>query len=200
MIIDKDQIFEVGEYSYKNFIHLTTEEKNNVLLWRNNAVIRRFMYNSDEITIENHYQFLDSLIDRDDCCYWLVFKKSIPMGVMYLTCIVKKESCAELGYYLIPDVFASGRGLDFVYTNFLFAFNYVLCTKMMGNVHFENRNALYINKYLGSKIIGNKIILINGHSITFTTWEISKEDFLENHSSKNQIRNFVQYCKNNQID
>ena len=126
MQIDRTNTIEVGLYSYKNFVTLNKRQIDSVWEWRNHPDIRKYMYNSDIISYENHLRFLEALFEREDVAYWLVAKGERVVGVTNLTSIDLKTSRAELGYYIIPDMLNSGIGLEFAYTNMLFAFSYIL--------------------------------------------------------------------------
>ena len=65
-----------------NFIDLSLEEKIMVLGWRNHPEIRKWMYNQDEIKLEEHLNFIDSLKLRKDKLYFLVKKEDEFIGVI----------------------------------------------------------------------------------------------------------------------
>ena len=44
-----------------NFTELNLSEVKMVLKWRNNPDVRKWMYNQDEILLENHLAFIKSL-------------------------------------------------------------------------------------------------------------------------------------------
>ena len=53
-----------------NFIDLKLEEKEMILKWRNHPEIRKWMYNQDNITLENHLKFIEELKIKDDQLYF----------------------------------------------------------------------------------------------------------------------------------
>ena len=61
MQIDRTNTIEVGLYSYKNFVTLNKRQIDSVWEWRNHPDIRKYMYNSDIISYENHLRFLEAL-------------------------------------------------------------------------------------------------------------------------------------------
>lgn len=198
MFIEKNKIYSVNGYSFINFINLNEDEVSLILEWRNNASIRRYMYNKDIISIENHISFVKSLNIRSDAYYWLVKKNDKNIGVINLTSIDFNLSKAELGYYMVPDMMNSGMGLDFVYSNFLFAFTEIYCSKLIGNIHFDNKNALLLDKYLGCNLGEIKNIFSEkGEVDKYISWEISKSTFINDSIDKNNIRNFVEFLKMN---
>jgi UDP-4-amino-4,6-dideoxy-N-acetyl-beta-L-altrosamine N-acetyltransferase len=195
MVIDKNKIYELEEYKFKNFAHLSDEEKLSVWKWRNNESIRKFMYNSDLIPFENHIRFLGSLSVRDDVAYWLVSKNDQVVGVTNLTSIDYQLSKAELGYYMIPEMLNSGIGLDFAFTNFLFAFSCIGCTSLFGGIDKLNSNAIVLDTYLGCKL--NTKDIDNLKSVKYIRWTLQAEDFMRIKDTLNNYRNLVRYMKVN---
>ena len=53
-----------------NFIDLKLEEKEMILKWRNHPEIRKWMYNQDEIKLEEHLSFIESLNTKEDKFYF----------------------------------------------------------------------------------------------------------------------------------
>jgi len=71
-----------------NFIDLEQKEKEMILVWRNHPEIRKWMYNQDEIKLDEHLSFIDSLKARKDKLYFLVKKKDEFIGVIDFTQLV----------------------------------------------------------------------------------------------------------------
>ena len=195
MKIDKNKYYELGEYKFKNFTHLSEEDKLSVWKWRNDESIRKFMYNSDLISLEDHLKFIDSLFNRDDVAYWLVSKKDQVVGVTNLTSIDYQFSKAELGYYMIPEMLNSGIGLDFAFTNVLFAFSCIGCTSLFGGIDKLNSNAIILDTYLGCKL--NNHDIDNIKDIKYIRWTLQSEDFMRTKDILNDYRNLVRYMKVN---
>ena len=150
MQIDKKKIFELGNYTFQNFITLNEKQVNSVWEWRNHPNIRRFMYNKEIITFENHQKFINSLPSRDDVAYWLVFLNGNPIGVTNLVDINWIGCSAEPGSYMIPELDGTGMGLDFFYHNIKFYFSDCIgCKYLHGSIHRKNINALLLDSYLG---------------------------------------------------
>jgi pseudaminic acid biosynthesis N-acetyl transferase len=193
MQIDRTNAIEVGLYSYKNFVTLNKRQIDSVWEWRNHPDIRKYMYNSDIISYENHLRFLEALFEREDVAYWLVAKGEQVVGVTNLTSIDLKTSRAELGYYIIPDMLNSGIGLEFAYTNMLFAFSYIGCDSLFGGIDKRNINAIMLDSYLGCQLDSEDVENIN--NISYIRWILSSVDFFGNKDNLNDIRQFVRYMK-----
>lgn len=197
----KKKIFEIGEFKYINFTHLSRDSSliENVRQWRNHPDIRKYMYNDDEISEEEHQIFISSLNKRKDVTYWFVHYKENPIGVVSLVKIDESNKQAELGYYLIPKILNSGLGLTFAFHNFLFSFKCLMFNILFGATHADNRNALLLDKYLGC-IMGECLtIKKNGNSRNFLSWTLKKEDFMRDGLKKNDIRLFVRFCRESKI-
>ena len=82
-----------------NFIDLELEEKEMILKWRNHPDIRKWMYNQDEIKLEEHLNFIDSLKLRKDKLYFLVKKEDEFIGVIDFTqLVIENENVVEKSY------------------------------------------------------------------------------------------------------
>lgn len=78
--IDIRETYSFGEYSFKNYTMLTEAEKKQMLEWRNHETIRKNMYNTQLIPLENHLAFIESLSSRKDRYYWMVCENGKPVG------------------------------------------------------------------------------------------------------------------------
>ena len=136
---------------------------------------------------------MEALFEREDVAYWLVAKGERVVGVTNLTSIDLKTSRAELGYYIIPDMLNSGIGLEFAYTNMLFAFSYIVCDSLFGGIDKRNINAIMFDSYLGWQLDSDDVENIN--NISYIRWILSSVDFFGNKDNLNDIRQFVRYMK-----
>lgn len=198
MQIDKRIIYQVGDYTFTNFINLDDETIKQVWQWRNDPQIREFMYNKEIIPLEDHLRFVESLRDRNDIAYWLVRKGNDALGVTNLTDVDFEQSSAELGYYMLPSKLNSGLGLEFAYKNFLFVFDtQIQCDSLHGAIHRSNINALMLDSYLGCNI---QMELLKNPDKEFIPFTVYKEEFLSGASGKNDMRSFVLYVKAHRKD
>ena len=92
----------------KKFYNCTKEEKELILSWRNHIDVRVHMVNTDPIQKKEHYDFIKTLINRDDLDYRLVINDNEYLGVIDLTNI--KNDQAEFGLYKNPELDKGGIG------------------------------------------------------------------------------------------
>lgn len=194
MNIDKNVVHQIDDYTFRNFIALTEIEKENVWKWRNDDSIRNLMYNKDSIPYEHHLRFLDSLWERNDIAYWLIERKSEPIGVMNLTDIKIQESSAELGYYMNPHSRNGGLGLEFVYHILSFVFKSICVDHLFGAMDVTNKNAIAVDTYMGC-VLGDIISKGSDSTARFVEWTYERKDFLKINEDKCDIRNFVNYMR-----
>ena len=86
-----------------NFIDLSQDEKMMILEWRNKIDIQKWMHTQNDISLEEHLDFIDSLRVITDKLYFLVKKDNINIGVIYFTQIKSNESLV-VGNYANPNL------------------------------------------------------------------------------------------------
>ncbi len=144
-----------------NFIDLKLEEKEMILKWRNHTDIRKWMYNQDEITLDEHLSFIDSLKSRKDKLYFLLKKEDEFIGVIDFTQLAEEIS-VHMGIYSNPNI--KGNGKILLNKIIDYSFNDLKVKKIFSEVFAENDKAhsLYKNfnfKDISEKIVNNKKVI-----------------------------------------
>jgi UDP-4-amino-4,6-dideoxy-N-acetyl-beta-L-altrosamine N-acetyltransferase len=135
-----------------NFIDLSLEEKKMVLEWRNHNSIRRYMYNQEIISLENHLKYIESLKKSRDKRYFLVKREDSYLGVIDFTNI-KKDSC-HFGLYSKPNL--KGVGDTLLQTIIDYAFNNLKTQTLKLEVLESNIRAIKLYKRFKFKEIDIK--------------------------------------------
>ena len=145
-----------------NFIDLINDEKKMVLEWRNNLNIKKWMYTQDDITLESHLNFIDSLKNSKEKLYFLIKKEDENIGVIYFTNLTKKE--VYFGLYANPTmkIFGIGRILEEISIDF--AFNELKVENLKlevfeKNIQVINLHKKYNFKKSGEKFVNNKKVI-----------------------------------------
>lgn len=174
--IDKHKIYQSRGYQFKNFIILNDDEKRMVLKWRNDDRVRRWMYSAKQATEEEHFNYIKTLEGRDDRWYWLIYRGELPVGVLVLALQDREKEMFEHGIYMNPELYGEGFGLFKEISYFLF---YVIgVPKLNGSVQTDNKDALYLDLFLGVKFEGEKKIPQDGVDVEYLLCPIyTKEDF-----------------------
>ena len=138
-----------------NFIDLNIEEKEMILKWRNNPKIRMWMYNQDEIKLEEHLNFIDSLKSRKDKLYFLVKKEDEFIGVIDFTQLIEKKS-VHMGIYSNPNL--KGNGKILLNKIIDYSFNNLKVERVFSEVFAENEKAHNLYKKFNFKDISEKTV------------------------------------------
>ncbi len=102
----------VGNLIMKNFINLECKEKEIVRNWRNNNVVREWIYSEHIISVEEHNNFIIKLEEDSRNIYWLVKNKDEYMGVVYLSRLDFNNRNGYLGIYSNPNLKGVGNLLQ----------------------------------------------------------------------------------------
>ncbi len=132
------------------FGELSLEEKKMILAWRNSQSVRKWMYNRDTISLENHLHYIASLSKREDKVYFLLQNEKSSLGVVDLTEIKDQES-AEIGIYSDPNL--KGYGTLLMYKIVEYAFNVLRMKVLYAHVYEENIKAIELYKKFHFKTI-----------------------------------------------
>ena len=145
-----------------NFIDLKLEEKEMILKWRNHPEIRKWMYNQDEIKLEEHLTFIESLKSRKDKLYFLVKKEDEFIGVIDFLDLDKKE--IFYGIYSNPNSKIMGVGRILNEISIDFAFNSLKAHKLKlevfeDNIQVRNLHKKYKFRETSQKYVNNKKVI-----------------------------------------
>lgn len=145
-----------------NFIDLKLEEKEMILKWRNHPEIRKWMYNQDEIKLEEHLTFIESLKSRKDKLYFLVKKEDEFIGVIDFLDLDKKE--IFYGIYSNPNSKITGVGRILNEISIDFAFNSLKAHKLKlevfeDNIQVRNLHKKYKFRETSQKYVNNKKVI-----------------------------------------
>ena len=138
-----------------NFTELTLEQKEMVLIWRNSSEIRKWMYSQEEIELNDHLNFIESLKSRKDKLYFLVKKEDEFIGVIDFTQLVEKKS-VHMGIYSNPKIKGNGKILLNMIIDY--SFNNLKVKRIFSEAFAENDKAHNLYKKFNFKNISEKIV------------------------------------------
>lgn len=120
-----------------------------VLSWRNHPDVRRWMYTTHEIGLDEHRRWFEAA-SQDPQRYLLIFERDeAPLGFVNL-CQRQGEDVAEWGFYLAPGApTGSGRGLGVAALDH--AFNTLGLHKVSGHALEGNERSIRFHLRLGFK-------------------------------------------------
>jgi len=151
-LLDHDSI------SLVNFIDLEYNEKLMILEWRNNPLIREWMFSKEVISQKNHFIYIDTLKEKSDRAYFLVKQDSRAIGVIDFTDIAIDQ--ANIGLYSNPNL--RGMGSDLMRAIIEYGFFTLNVKKLISEVFEENFKAIRLYQKFGfiKKDKKDKIIIM----------------------------------------
>jgi len=164
--------FEAGNLTFENFVTLSKKDLEEVLTWRNDERVRKQMLTKDEISLQQHLQFVESLKSTKEKLYFRVKWKETPIGVIDYYDI--KQNSASWGLYLNPEQMGSGWGLCLGYAVMECGFEVLKLNKLFCVCLKSNEKALRIYHFLKLAETGTNGDIIN-LAISKETWVSNRE-------------------------
>jgi UDP-2,4-diacetamido-2,4,6-trideoxy-beta-L-altropyranose hydrolase/UDP-4-amino-4,6-dideoxy-N-acetyl-beta-L-altrosamine N-acetyltransferase len=131
------------------FTKLSLQDKEMVLAWRNHVDIRKWMLHQQEISLQEHLDYIDSLHQKKDRAYFLVRQHDHAIGVVDLTDIDLKSKRAEVGLYAKPGL--KGVGSILMKSIINYAFIRLHLKILVAQVFKENYRAIKLYEECGFK-------------------------------------------------
>jgi len=141
-----------------NFIDMSLEEKKMVLSWRNHPDIKQWMYNSNDIPLENHLSFIETLKNCAEKLYFLVKQNNNYIGVIDFTNIDKGNKSSEFGLYSNIDIQTPGVGRILENVCIDYAFNILNINILKLEVFSENAQVRNLHKKFNFKETTKKVV------------------------------------------
>lgn len=189
--IDRNTIYKVNDYSYKNYVVLSEDEKRMVWEWRNHPEIRKWMTNSEVIPIESHLRFIDGLKDRTDAYYWLVYKDKKPIATLNFTHLDYTDNSAMPGLYMSPYELDTGEGFTFHYHYKELAYHQLGIEALKGGyVEVGNTRAFILGSFWG----GDPVSYFEENGKGYLELCGTKEEY-DAINKSNLLKDFVEFAR-----
>lgn len=177
---------EEQEILYIHFSKLDKDLARQVLAWRNHPEIRKWMYNKDIISEEDHFQFLQQLPRQRHRYYWLVKEGDKDLGVIDLANCKSGES--EWGFYLNPKYIGGGQALRLFHHALHFFFQKINLNKVYGYVACENTNSLLLNELFDMQLAALMPKLHKGVLHWYAKYELTSETHYSRQLTLSKVR------------
>lgn len=160
-VVDKFEQEKIKKLSVEliNFIDLSYDEKVEILSWRNHPYIRKWMFDKEIISLEDHLFYIDLLKEKKDRVYFAVKQYGQFVGVISFTSIDLKNLKAEIGLYAKPTLKGVGKLLM---QNILeYGFDKLKLKKLVSKVFEDNFSAIKLyKKFNFEKVDKNNSLII----------------------------------------
>lgn len=145
-----------NKVSLINFIDLTLKEKKIILKWRNSSNIKQWMYDNNDISLDNHLEFIRKLQYSTDKLYFLVKSIDKYIGVVDFTNINNKNKSSEIGLYANIEL----KGIGDILLNSIceYAFSGLQLNYLIVEVFVDNNKAISLYKRFNFKKINQKVV------------------------------------------
>jgi UDP-4-amino-4,6-dideoxy-N-acetyl-beta-L-altrosamine N-acetyltransferase len=191
--MDKFKTNIYPNYQFLNFICLDNDEKQMILSWRNDERIRKWMYNTNIITIENHLSFIANLKDNQAKKYWLVQRNNRKIGVMSIVNIENKVG--EWGYYMAPEWHEANLSVEFYNYSLMYLFEVEEMNKLYGYERIGNKNANSLNNlFFFEKKLSTKNM--DGTELSFLYRELTRDTWNMKVKNNDRIKKFLDFTSN----
>ena len=131
-------------FEFVLYQNLSQEDSLKLLSYRNHVNVRKWMFNSDEITQKNHLKFIDNLKNNDEKVYCIVLRKNKIIGSINYNAIEEGEYMT--GFFLNPSLQSSGIGLYFEYIYLKFFFEHLEAKMIKAIVKKDNYAMIKIHE------------------------------------------------------
>lgn len=143
-----------GRIRLTNFTRLDEANLLEILEWRNDINIRSQMVNSELISPHSHLNFCSKLVNQKESIYWLVRRKDVSCGVVYLHRLANDYSKSEWGYYTSTKFHGSGVGMEIAYESIQLFYEIIGVKLLYGYIKVTNLENLRMQKVLGFRQLG----------------------------------------------
>lgn len=143
--------------------------KDKVRHWRNKKEINRFMLTRHYISQKEHFKWMESLGEKDNRKFWVVFVEDVPIGSVYLQNIDYNQLSSEWGFYIAEDAYRSkGLGKRIVYKLLEYFFDVMKFNVLITKVFADNIAALNLYRKLGFREVDEPTVNNGRELITMT--------------------------------
>lgn len=131
-----------------SFKKITEDDLALVLEWRTSEHVTRFMYTDVEKNMDSQRRWFEIISQDRTQCYWVIFYKENPIGLISLSNIDHRNKKATLGFYIGDLNFAiiSGRIHPYLYN---FAFFEMGLNKLYAEVMSGNDGIMKMHLFYG---------------------------------------------------
>lgn len=174
--------YMAAPFVFKNYVDLTTEEAIEVLQCRNDIEVRKWMTSTEEIPLENHLKFIESLKTSEKNFYWAVYMDNDFIGGCSL--VGMNDYSGSTGLFLNPKFIGTGIGIQIAIISGDWGFMHLGIKSYYSVVHKNNKNAIQQNKFIGYTFLDTDSDFIP-IELTRDTWISKRKKLLKIALGKN---------------
>lgn len=165
---------------FKNILDVDSELQNTVRDWRNSDDVKKYMFNEQNISTEEHRNWLKSLENSNKSITFVIFYENSPIGIVSLVNINNYHKTADWGFYIFSqENRGKGIGTNVLYKLINYAFNEINIIKLNCEALETNSNVIQLYKKMGFAVEGirRKNIVKNEQRFDVIMLGILKEEW-----------------------
>jgi UDP-4-amino-4,6-dideoxy-N-acetyl-beta-L-altrosamine N-acetyltransferase len=120
-----------------------------ILYWRNQDSIRKVMYNSEIISLDQHQKWFERLQESESAISKIFYFDQVPYGVLNINHIDLINNSCEWGFYIGANNAPRGIGTMLGYTSLNYIFKELKIRKLIAKVLSTNEKSLVFHQKLG---------------------------------------------------
>ena len=155
---------------------IQAEDLEYLLLWRNQEHIRKFMFNQNIISLQEHLAWYNSLSQKTDFDYKILFIENRPVGIINFKEIKPHVDCSW-GFYIGETDAPKGSGTVLAYLGLEHIFAKYNLSKIRSQVFPDNILSINYHYKIGFKLAGEGIIFINKTTHTVLDMYLTRENW-----------------------
>lgn len=133
------------------------EDLENVMHWRMDPEITKYMNTDPKLTLEDQKKWLDSIKNNPDVAYWLIQVNDEPAGVINLTGLTNENGNLGWAYYMGEKRLRSIKvALALEMNMYDYAFDVLEKKAVYGDVFSLNTGVIALHKLCGCEIVEEK--------------------------------------------
>lgn len=145
--------YSTDGFDFVLYQDLSDEHLDKVLSYRNHKNVRKWMFNSDKISLKEHLSFVNKL-NESGKVYSAVFRNHKIIACVNFEHIGNNEYF--VGHFLNPRLLSSGIGLYFEFVYLKFFFEHIKAKTIKASVKKENLPMIKIHRLCNFKEIDKK--------------------------------------------
>lgn len=185
--------YQLESIKFINYIELNYNQLEEILSWRNHPDVRKWMYNTEEISKSDHIEFCEKLKHTSNKGYWLVQIGDESIGTININPFDSEKNEGEWGFFLNPKHFKSDVVLMLFYYSIELFFKEFKLNQLQGYVLKTNISSLILNEFFGmlERIDVNQVKQdYSSRRLTHAEWK------LLNYTPETLKSRFVNFVKN----
>jgi len=152
-----DRKLEGGGVMGVTLREIETEDLENVMRWRMDEEITRYMNTNPQLTLEGQKRWLREVQENSDVRYWLIEVDGLAAGVINLTGLNHPEGDLGWGYYMGEKRLRSIQtALSLEMSLYDYVFGVLKKRAVYGDVFSLNRGVIRLHELCGCEIVEEK--------------------------------------------